>query len=236
MSDERDRDDELLTRAILARTSGQPCASARDRLAGFADGELDGLDTELLRMHVAGCADCAALTAVLRGLSADLPLLAEVEPAPGFVAAVLARTEPRAALATRAARWLGGALAAGMRRPRFAWEAAYVATFVVALVFTVPGSPLASVPEIGRGLARINPVVEIARPAGGLRRGVSSRVAPLVDRSLSEARAAWIVTRDGWSELRAALAAGVERELGTLWDRDASAREGNEQDEHDEGE
>jgi hypothetical protein len=79
----------------------------------------------------------SGLEAVLR----DLPLLAELDPGPGFAERVLLATsnrpEPRGWRARAAAAWW-----AVVRRPRFAWEAAYVVTVCWVLAF---GNPVGAI-------------------------------------------------------------------------------------------
>ena len=79
----------------------------------------------------------SGLEAVLR----DLPLLAELDPGPGFAERVFLATsntpEPRGWRARAAAAWW-----ALVRRPRFAWEAAYVVTVCWVLVF---GNPVSAI-------------------------------------------------------------------------------------------
>lgn len=123
-----------LAEAVLRRTSGPACETARESLPGYADGDLPEGDTELLAIHLEGCRDCRGLVAAVRMLAADLPSLAEMEPAPDFMAQVLAETSLKQTLAQRfAASWQGM-----LRRPRFAFEAAYVAAITFVLLFGLP--------------------------------------------------------------------------------------------------
>jgi hypothetical protein len=227
MSDGLERDDELV-RSILDRTSGAPCASARGRLVGFADDELGPIDTALLRMHVGTCASCAALCAVLRQLPADLPLLAEVEPDAAFTAGVLARTTGRAPLAARAALWLSETAASLLRRPRIAWEAAYVGTFVLALIVIVPGSPLAGVPERALEIARVNPVGEIQSPVAELHEDVSRALQSAWRRSAEGAEGKLTAVAQDVRGHSAKIADNLQRGFGTLWAGTASGQEESE--------
>jgi hypothetical protein len=199
MKDEMDTEGERLTRSILAGTSGSPCDSARDRLVGHADRTLEPIDAELLQMHVDGCTECAALVAALCRASADLPLLAEFQPDARFAGEVLARTTRRPSLAARTSAWA----AVLLRRPRLAWEVAYVGTFVITLAFAAPGSPLAGIPERALELARVNPIQELEPPVTRLGTDVSRRLG-----------AAWDSAESGVRSLR--------RWLGTLWGGAAS--------------
>jgi len=129
-----------LTAAVAARTSGKACDRAHTLMAAAADDELGRDEVVLLRGHVACCVDCQAFEADLASALAALPGLAEMDPDPGFAAAVLAHTSRRPAPVTWADR-ARGAWQAVVRRPRFAWEAAYVCTLCWLLVF---GHPVAA--------------------------------------------------------------------------------------------
>src|SRR5262245_63954004 len=73
-------EDPELTTAILMRTAGPVCESARDRLCAWVDAALDLLETERVRGHLERCGDCAALGRALASLREDLPRLAEEDP------------------------------------------------------------------------------------------------------------------------------------------------------------
>jgi hypothetical protein len=222
MNDDLNRDAEQLVRSILARTSGSPCTSARDRLVAFADGELSPVDDDLMRMHVGACAHCAALVGALRRSSIDLPALAEIEPDARFVGDVLAATRARRpSTAARLAEWLTGACATLLRRPRIAWEAAYVGTFVLALIFAVPGSPLAGVPEKALDVARVNPVQEMREPAAEIRQGMSRKLDSAWQQSSSGAGAVWDAVKSDVEKI----GANLKRGFGTLWAGAASEQD-----------
>src|SRR5438093_1156288 len=59
--------------AVLARTSGSACGSARVRLCDHIDRLLAPADDDLVRMHLDACGECAGLAARLARLAADLP-------------------------------------------------------------------------------------------------------------------------------------------------------------------
>lgn len=195
---------DALLAGVLERTSGPACRRAEALLAsasGFgepADGragdapeeELPAVDRELVDLHLAGCAECRALAAVLAGLARDLPRLAEVRPAPGFAEDVLAATLPPAA------RWRRRRRAWGLtwsrtwsetwprwvRRPRFAWEAAFALTLVALPIFAAPEAPLHDVPERALELGRENPVARLEAPIAELEERLASGI-PAVRRS-----------------------------------------------------
>jgi hypothetical protein len=113
------------------------CPACRDWLDAFAAGERVWA-TEPADDFAAGViARTAGLDAVLR----DLPLLAEMDPGQDFTARVLALTSQAPAAERWRARWADGWRAI-VRRPRFAWEAAYVATVCWVLVF---GNPVGAI-------------------------------------------------------------------------------------------
>jgi hypothetical protein len=214
-----------MTASILERTSGSTCESAERRLCDWIDRELEPVDDELLRLHVDGCAECAALARVLARIPQDLARMAELQPDARFVDDVLARTLPRR---KRFERWTAK-LAAGwqglLQRPRIAWEGAYVGTIVLVLLFGTPGSPLAAVPRHALDLARTNPVAELEQPVTALEAQVSSDV-----------RAAWRSTSGKVAGATRTAAADVahfsndklqtiRKDVGTLWSRLASKAE-----------
>ena len=156
-----------LTGAVLARTSGATCVSARDRLCGYVDGSIGPVDRELVGGHLAGCPACRSLAAALAEVSAALPGFAEFEPGPGFTARVVGRTTLRPAvpgLPARVAAWWQWAVT----RPRFPLEVAYVLTLVLMIAV---GDPVAAFRETSARAAAI------ARP--GVERAVSSVVEPV---------------------------------------------------------
>jgi len=109
------------------------CEQCRDWLEAFGAGE---------HLWAAEPADSfadavLARTAGVEALLAELPSLAEMDPGPGFVARVLLATSQRPAASGWLDRW-ADAWRALVRRPRFAWEAAYVATVCWVLIFGNP--------------------------------------------------------------------------------------------------
>jgi len=139
---------------VLGRTTGSACEKACAQLPDLADGRLADLDRQLVQAHLEHCTACRAVAVALGWLDPLLPELAELDPGPAFTAAVVRRTTgaehslTRAArrgetvgpagLMDRAARWWRRLLF----RPRFALEAAYVATVILVLLASVPGAPL----------------------------------------------------------------------------------------------
>ncbi len=209
--------------AVLLRTSGSACGSARARLC-------DHVDDDLVRMHLDGCGECGGLAAALARLATDLPPLAELEPGALFVPGVLARTSRRATLP---GRW-AARLAAGWRRlaqrPRLAWAGAYAGSIIVLILFGTPNAPFADVPGRALDLAR---TVQESLPAGAAR-----EEAPRIRMAV---RSRWIETKAGMEDATRDLTAGLKRRssatwdglkknLGTVWDRIASEKAANAND------
>lgn len=131
---------EALTRAILARTSGNACGSARDRLCDFVDGALDPFDRGLVAGHLEHCAPCADVAGALAEAAAVLPSFARLAPRTSVVFDVLRATSRRPiepGFGERLSAWLRRAAA----RPRFSLEVAYVLTV---LLLVVLGNPVAA--------------------------------------------------------------------------------------------
>ena len=209
--------------AVLLRTSGSACGSARARLCDHAD-------DDLVRMHLDGCGECGGLAAALARLATDLTPLAEVEPGARFVPGVLARTSRRTTLP---GRW-AALLAAGWRRlaqrPRIAWEGAYAGSIIVLILFGTPNAPFADVP--GRALDLVRTVQE-SLPADAAR-----KEAPRIRMAV---RSRWTETKAGIEDATRDLTAGLKRRssatwdglkknLGTVWDRIASEKATNAND------
>ncbi len=123
-----------LTRAILARTSGSPCARVEELACDYVDGDLEPAQQGLVRGHLEHCAGCAQLVAALGVATALLPRMAEVDPGPWFTARVL-RATVHAPRPTRDgwATWMHL-----LHRPRIALEAAYVGTAMSLLGLSLP--------------------------------------------------------------------------------------------------
>ena len=113
------------------------CPACQDWLDAFAAGE-QAWAAEPADAFAAGV---IARTAGAEAVLCDLPLLAEMDPGAGFTERVLLATSRKPAPAGWRAR-ASGAWWALVRRPRFAWEAAYVATVCWVLVF---GNPVGAI-------------------------------------------------------------------------------------------
>ena len=124
-------------RLPVAAAHIQQCPACQDWLDAFTAGERawasepgDAFAAEVITRT-------AGVAAVLR----DLPHLAELDPGPGFTDRVLLATSRKPAPEGWRAR-ASGAWRALVRRPRFAWEAAYIATVCWVLVF---GNPVGAI-------------------------------------------------------------------------------------------
>ncbi len=167
---------EDLVDTVLASTSGPPCDRAESLLCAWLDGETAGTDRDLMAAHLDHCAHCRGLAAAMTRLAAELPELAELRPDPGFVEAVLAATLP---VRVRLRRWWAAVWPQWVRRPRFASEAAFVATMALVIVFATPGSPLEAVPTKALELARTDPTARLEAPVAQLGARLEAPVATL---------------------------------------------------------
>ena len=202
--------------AVLARTSGSACGSARARLCDHIDRLLAPADDDLVRMHLDACGECAGLAARLARLAADLPPLAERDPGPRLVDEVLARTSRRPALPSRRAARFAAVWRRLAHRPRIAWEGAYVGSIIMVVLFGAANAPFADVP--GRALVVVRAVQE-SLPADAAR-GEVPRIRLAV---LSRWNAARALTSN--LERRSSAAwDGLKKELGTVWGRFASGK------------
>ena len=113
------------------------CPACQDWLDAFAAGERAWASVPADDFTDDVVARTAGLEAILR----DLPRLADMDPGLGFTDRVLRATSMKPAPVGRRAR-ASAAWRALVRRPRFAWEAAYVATVCWVLVF---GNPVGAI-------------------------------------------------------------------------------------------
>jgi hypothetical protein len=185
---------------IMVRTGGEACGRARRRLAEIDDGDVADLDP-MLQLHVEDCTECAAVQRALVALRRDLPELAELEPDPDFLNAVMAAT----AAAPRLADWWHRLIS----RPRVALEGAYVGAVIVTLIFGVPASAFTSVPT------RV--YQELRDDRAGVRRVVVDGWDTVTTAGIGgwEAVTREVDTRlEGWMDA-ATGASGVEASMGT---------------------
>ena len=210
--------------AVLARTSGSACGSARARLCDHVDRLPAPVDDDLVRMHLDGCPECGALAVALARLAIDLPPLAEKDPGARFVREVLARTSRRETLPSRIAARLAAGWRALAHRPRIAWEGAYIGLIVMVILFGTPNAPFADVPARALGLVR---TVQEAVPAPIGAVGGEAR------RMRASVNSAWKQTQTGMVDATGDLVTGMKRrssatwegfkkDLGTAWERIAS--------------
>ena len=205
-------EDPGLAGAILARTSGAACGSARSRLCAWVDGELDAFDADLVDAHLRRCPECGGLARPLERLREELPRLAAIDPGPSFVETVLSRTSRRPRRVPLGARW-ASVLSRLLARPRVAWEGAFVATVVLVAPVLAPRSPLADLPSRGLDLVR-HRSPEQRRALGQLRGAVNDLEATLV----GGARGAWARTGASVVEESIAMASGFARQSTDTWE------------------
>ena len=216
-----------LAGAILRRTSGSTCATARERICEQVDGLLDDIDDELVRSHVSRCTECSALAAAVAQLRADLPTLAEMDPDEAFVDAVLARTVGRKRRVKRWANQAAERWAALLQRPRLAWEGAYVAAIALALLFLTPWSPLSGSAQRVAELIRGGTDSTITKPVGGLGERIASGVPVAWQASGGRMIATLRGVPQNIDRVSRDARAGIEHGLGTLTGRDTSEQENN---------
>ena len=154
-----------LTDAILARTSGTACETARSRLCDRVDGGSSPFDAELVDGHLRHCPECGALARALASLTEDLPRLAAIDPGPGFVEAVLARTSRRPRRVPLAERW-AAAVSRLLERPRIALEGAFVVAVLVGIPFAaspvpVVGGPTHAIADVRGAMGDVEARVEV---------------------------------------------------------------------------
>ncbi len=208
----KDAEDPELSERILARTSGAACDSATARLCAWSDGELDPVEADLVDGHLHHCSECAGLARALAQLQVELPRLAKVDPGPAFLENVLSRTSRRARPEPFGAR-LAARLVQLLDRPRFALEAAFVATAILVFPVLIPGSPLAEVPERALDVLR-KPPTQSRLVLGQARTKISDLGSTLA----SGANAAWKTTHAIVVEDATATAANVTRNCASTWD------------------
>ncbi|MBZ5494988.1 MAG: zf-HC2 domain-containing protein [Acidobacteriia bacterium] len=129
-----------LARSILCRTSGPACDGAEQLLCAWVDGNLRPDDGEIIRLHIDHCPDCCELAATLTEMKEVLPGMATLEPDARFTADVFSATAGLRSRIREARQPLDFPVwwSRLIRRPRFAWEAAYVGTLLVLLALGNP--------------------------------------------------------------------------------------------------
>lgn len=165
-----------LTRAILARTSGDPCLRLQGLACDFVDGALEAEQASLVRLHLGHCGACSALVEALASLRIDLPALAQVDPGPWFTQAVLRATRHQPIRWSADLRDLWWRL---MHRPRIALETAYLgaAAGLVGIYLPLP----ALTPRVP---ALVQPLGDSALRVAGQLAQVERRTSASLHRSL----------------------------------------------------
>ncbi|NWJ40090.1 MAG: zf-HC2 domain-containing protein [Geothrix sp.] len=192
-----------LTRAILARTSGDPCHRLQSLACDFVDGTLEAGQASLVRLHLGHCEACSALVEALTSLRTDLPAMTEVDPGPWFTQAVLRATRHQPIRRSADLRGLWWRL---MHRPRISLETAYLGAAAGLMGTYLPLPALAPrvpalVQPLGDSALRVAGQVAQAerRTSASLQRSlrpiVSPRPAPRPRGSLWQRLSSWIRTR-----------------------------------------
>jgi len=165
-------------------------------LPDLVDGALSHDDTQLVRMHLEHCRRCRTVSETLIWLGPVLAGMSRLDPGSDFTAAVLRQTSRRSPersgawrhvrngaragshAGARARAWTRNARTvadrwirwwhAQIQRPRFALEAAYVATVLVLGLVATPVSPLREAPQkalvvVRSGPCEIEPLCEVLR-------------------------------------------------------------------------
>lgn len=190
-----------LTRAILARTSGDACHRLQDLACDFVDGTLEAGQASLVRLHLGHCGACAALVETLAGLQVDLPAMAQADPGPWFTQAVLQATRHQPIRRGADLRDLWWRL---MHRPRIALETAYLgaAAGLMGIYLPLPAPRVpALVQPLGDSALRVMCQVTQAerRTSASLQRSLRPIVTPrpaLLSRgSLWQRLSSWVKAR-----------------------------------------
>jgi len=212
-----------LVHGVLEHTSGGACRAAQARLCERTDGSLAGGDEELVSGHLGGCVECREIAGALDALAIDLPRLSDIHPGEAFLGAVLRHTLPWRVLLRR---WWHRSWPRWVQRPRFAVEAAYIATLALVLIFATPGSPLEAMPRRAVELARAPAASRAAQPIVGLKARMADGFQAAKE---SEAAGAVINSWQRTLELTAdaadrsiEVAGEVTEKIRTIWDQAAS--------------
>lgn len=226
--DDRNNDrvrDEKFLQDVLARTSGSACARAGEQLPDLMDGQLAGLDRELVQAHLEHCGPCRALAVTMGWLEPLLPRMAEIDPGPAFTARILGATSgrvpsilPGPAVPTGPAGVMdrvGGWWDRQILRPGFAAQLAYAATVILVLLTAIPGAPLKGVPGKALEMVQAGPVAApVIGPAMDQASGwVGTRADAVVTTARTGVNRRWQKTENGLAQ-RNQRTRGGRTELG----------------------
>jgi anti-sigma factor RsiW len=143
--------------SVVAITAGRPCERAQLLLTA-SDNDASANDASdddwLLARHLESCPDCSAVARALARLRLDLPTLAEADPGPDFVPAVMAATVGVRRGAGESQRsGPPGFIGRLIRRPRIALEGAYAVAILVLMVFGLASPSFSELPVRAAGHA-----------------------------------------------------------------------------------
>ncbi len=207
---------EALAAAVVAKTagSGRACASARERLCDYVDGELATFDRDLVAGHLARCADCSALAQAVAEQAKVLHAFCDLAPRDGILPAVLAATSRKLAEPT-AAEKLSSWLARAAQRPRFNLEVAYVMTV---LLLVVLGNPVDAFRE---ATVRVQPRVAAVKQAVGgplmVMRDAGAAKLSNVERAVTPALSAATLANRAEATWQEWVATPAQRVVEQLW-------------------
>ena len=188
--------------AIFA-IAGDRCGSCEERLPDWVDATLGAIDRQIVDEHLEHCEGCRQFAATLQTMSAELPALRDAPDDERLVQQILRSTLPQPSLGERFDRWI----AALMKRPRIAWEGAYVLTALLTIAILLPGSPLGNLPQ---QLLTLTEEERLSQPFVAFGDSVQEG---------SLQANAWV--RRARVESGVAVE-GASRQMGTLWNRLAS--------------
>jgi hypothetical protein len=127
--------------SVLELTSGPVCGRAVQLMSEADDAPLGAEQTRMLQVHKQHCTPCRRFAEALKMAGELLPTMREIDPGPGFTTAVLNATR-RSVRRRRPENSAGSLWERLVRRPLFAWEAAYAATVLFAVIFLNPLLPV----------------------------------------------------------------------------------------------
>lgn len=142
-----------MRRRLSRRTAAAPSGHlAPERLQDFVEGLLPRPQMARVRAHLESCAHCHAEAEAWSGLMAGLSRVPRLSPADGFADRVMARVQPRAAVAVapaaRARTWLPELVSGLLPSTRRSWAMASTVAMAPATALTVLGVYLFTRPQV----------------------------------------------------------------------------------------
>ncbi len=149
-----------LARDILLQTSGSACERVHRHLCQFVDGALDPTYTAMIGSHLHHCQSCSTLAGCLAELRQLLPDLAELNPGPNMVGAIVRVTSARRGPLRQWPKQrpvVRQFLNRLLWRPRFSLEAAYAGALLIFILVGNPASSLGNAYSAVWEKARVTP-------------------------------------------------------------------------------